>query len=362
MQSRMRSRIGRTARRAVAVAVLGWLTVLAGSVLVAPTASAAPTATVEVKDLTPPLVSIDPGGTVTFVNRIQDKTLQVGGGGLLPSLVTVVVHTDVALTLPSGQHPLKPGEQWQERFDRSCLTCAITYTYRAEVPDRSIVGALLNTVTGKALAQLPQNQLVSYDGRQTTVTLGVPTPFLVNTVLPLPNLPSVNLPQLPAITVPAPKAPVPAPAPGSDPVTPPAAEGAPAGPAPTEQVAGVGGPTYSYRTTDPAAQLAPGGGTAGSVFDPSQFAVPGRGAAGTSSGTDSGSGGVAGGADGASAPGYAQLAGLASGVGPDGVAVSPEAAAAPGGALGMPALLAVVALAGVSSALLHTARARRAAR
>ena len=359
MHRRMRSSIGRTARRGVAVAVLGWLTALGASVLVAPTASAAPTATVEVKDLTPPLVSIDPGGTVTFVNRIEDKTVQVGGG-LLPSLVTVVVHTDVALTLPSGQHPLKPGEQWQERFDRSCLTCAITYTYRAEVPGTSLVGAVLNTVTGQALARLPQNQLVTYDGKQTTVTLGVPTPFVVNTLVPLPNLPSLNLPQLPAVTVPAPPAALPQPpVPGGAPVAPPADGGAPVPPVPTGAVAGVGGPTYAYGTTAAGAQLAPTGAAAGSVFDAERFAVPGRGAVGMGSG----SGGVAGGPDGSATPGYVQLAGLAGGgPGAGGPAVAPEASSTPAAPLEGPALLAVLALAGACSVLLHTVRARRAAR
>ncbi len=78
-------RIRRTARRGVALAVLGWLSVAAASVALAPSASAAPAVTVPIRDLTPPVVSIDAGGTVTFVNEIQDKTVQVGGGGLLPT-------------------------------------------------------------------------------------------------------------------------------------------------------------------------------------------------------------------------------------------------------------------------------------
>jgi hypothetical protein len=34
------------------------------------------------------------------------------------------------------------------------------------------------------------------------VAIGVPTPFIVNTLIPLPDLPSSNLPQLPVIDVP----------------------------------------------------------------------------------------------------------------------------------------------------------------
>lgn len=359
MQSRMRrGRTGSTARRAVAVAVLGGLAALAGSVVSAPTAGAAPTATVEVKDLTPPLVSIDPGGTVTFVDKIQDKNVQVGGGGLVPSVVTVVVHTDVTLALPSGQHPLKPGEQWQERFDRSCLTCTITYTYRAEVPNGSIVGSLLNTLTGQALATLPPNQVVTYNGQQTTVTLGVPTPFLVNTILPLPNLPSVNLPQLPAITVPAPGG-VTLPVPGGT-TLPTAPSGGAADPGAQPQ--SVGGTVYSYGTPGGAAQLAPTG-DAGAALDLTRFSVPGRGQVGMS-GSDSGSGGVAGSNDGAQVPTFGQLAGLGNpldGSGDD-VAVAADGSPLPAPGLAVPGLLAVIALAGSSSALVKARRAQRAGR
>jgi len=358
VQSRMHNGgLARTLRRGVAVAVLGWVAALGGSVLVAPTADAAPSADVVIRDLTPPLVSIDPGGTVNFSDAIADKTVQVGGGGLLPSVVTVVVHTDVLLTLPSGNHPLQPGQQVSERFANSCLVgCAITYTYRAQVPDTSVVGSLLTTVTGKALATLPQNQVVTYNGKQTTVTLGVPTPFLVNTIVPLPNLPSVNLPQLPAITVPVPNTPsaqTPAPAVTGQPETAPAA--------PVQQdttVAGIGGPTYSYGTTTSAAQLAPGTG-AGTAFD----GIPGSAgsdAAGT--GAETGSGGVAGGNDGADVPTFGRLAGLAQPLDEDGqpIDVASDAAdlSAPG--LSVPALLAVIALAGSSVALVRARRAQRA--
>src|SRR3954469_17303553 len=100
-------RIRRTARRGVVALVLGWLAVMVGSLFVAPSASAAPTATVYIRDLTPPLVSVDANGTVTFVNQIQDKVVQVGGGGLLPTLVNATLHTDVTLVTPRGTHTLQ---------------------------------------------------------------------------------------------------------------------------------------------------------------------------------------------------------------------------------------------------------------
>ena len=353
MQSRMRNgKIMRAARRGVAVAVLGCLAALGGSVLAAPAADAAPTADVVIRDLTPPLVSIDPGGTVTFSNAIEDKSVQVGGGGVVPTVVTVLVHTDVRLTLPSGDHPLQPGQTFAERFPSSCLVgCAITYTYRAEVPGSSLVGSVLNTVTGQALATLPQNQVVTYDGRQTTVTLGVPTPFLVNTVVPLPNLPSINLPQLPAVTVPVPAVPAVPQVPGGTVLPEEAAPEAPVAEAP----AGIGGPAYSYGTAAGAAQLDPGT-SAGTAFDGSLLAP----ATGGASGPDSGSGGVAGGNDGSAVPAFGQLAGLDQPLGADGqpVDVATGAAGASSPALSLPALLALIALTGTSLALLRARRAQ----
>ena len=140
-------RIRRTARRGLAALALVCAAVLGGAVLLAPAAGAAPSATVDIRDLTPPLVSVDPGGSVTFTNRIEPKTVQVGGGGLLPSLVTVQVFTDVTLGLPSGSAPLLEDASVTERFDSTCLTCTITYTYRVVVPDTSVVGSVLDTVT-----------------------------------------------------------------------------------------------------------------------------------------------------------------------------------------------------------------------
>jgi hypothetical protein len=99
-------RIRRAVRRGLAALALVCAAVLGGAVLLAPAAGAAPSATVDIRDLTPPLVSVDPGGSVTFTNRIEPEAVQVGGGGLLPSLVPVQVFTDVTLGLPSGSAPL----------------------------------------------------------------------------------------------------------------------------------------------------------------------------------------------------------------------------------------------------------------
>jgi hypothetical protein len=353
-------RITRSARRGLAAVVLGWLAILVGSVLMAPSASADPTAKVEIRDLTPPLVSVDAGGKVTFTNLIEDKTVQVGGGGLLPSLVTVTVHTDVALGLPSGAHPLKKGESWAETFPSSCVGCTITYTYRASVPDSSIVGSVLNSVTSQALAALPQNQVVTYNGQQTTVAIGAPTPFIVNTLLPLPNLPSVNLPQVPQVTVQVPalggttipqagSATVP---PGTQTITTTTTTGT------TPQ--SVPGTQYTYDTGAGAPQMAPVDTAAAAAFDPSRFSAVGLGTPGGSS-SAGGAGGVAGQYDGASVPVFGQLAGLNGSdlQEADSAAAAPGAGSAP--ALPVPALAAVVALAAVTAALVRTHQVHRAA-
>ncbi|MGY1740481.1 MULTISPECIES: hypothetical protein [unclassified Blastococcus] len=349
-------RIRRSARRGLAGAVLLWLAILAGSVLAAPSASAADTVPVDIRDLTPPLVSVDPGDTVRFTNLIEDKTLQVGGGGLLPSLVTVRVHTDVALRLPSGDHPLQRGQSVEERFDDNCIgPCWITYTYRVSVPDASVVGSLLDTVTSRALAALPQSQVVTYNGTQTTVTIGVPTPFIVNTLIPLPNLPSVNLPQLPTIDVPS--------LPGLGQVLP---QVLPQGeaPAPEQPVvpqapaaSGVDGSPYAYDTGLGAADMSPTGGGAGAL-DLSRF-TPGSGASAVPGGGAANGSGGAGGYDGAAVPVFGQLSGLGDAALDEESATSAGPAGTPGDTLPLPALVAVVALVAAAAALVRTQLATR---
>ena len=351
-------RITRSARRGLAAIVLGWLAILVGSVLLAPGASAAKNVPVDIRDVTPPLVSIDAGDTVTFTNLIEDKPVQVGGGGLLPSLVTVTVHTDVTLGLPSGAHPLKRGEKWQETFPSTCAGCTITYAYRVSVPDTSIVGSVLNSVTGQALASLPQSFPVTYNGRQTTVTIGVPTPFIVNALVPLPNLPSVNLPQVPQVTVEVPSlggTTIPQAGGGTVPGTQTVTTTTTTGTTPQS----VPGTQYTYDTGAGAPQMAPVDTAAAAAFDPSRFSAQGSG---TPSGSaSSGAGGVAGQYDGASVPVFGQLAGLDGSdlEEADSAAAAPGAGSAP--ALPVPALAAVVALAAVTAALVRTHQAHRAA-
>jgi hypothetical protein len=337
-------RIRRSARRGLAVAVLGWLAVAGFSVLMAPSASAAPTATVEIRDLTPPVVSVDAGGSVTFVNRIQDKTVQVGGGGLLPSLVNVTARTEVTLGLPSGSKVLAPGASVTERFASTCATCTITYTYRL-----SSGASLTQALTDAALQALPP--------------LPAPTPFVVNTIVPaVPNLPSVNVPQLPTVTVPqlpgAPEVVDPNnPTLPTTPGTPDATGGTPTGATPQ----GIPGSQYNYDLPGGTPNLSPANTAAAAAFDPSRFYVPGESLGGADGGGQ-GSGGQPGSYDGASVPVFGQLAGL------DGSALDEEAAtradAAGRGAPAMPAaaLAAVVALAAVTAALVRTHQAQRESR
>ncbi len=341
-------RIHRTARRGVALAVLGWLSVAAASVALAPPASAAPAVTVPIRDLTPPIVSVDGGGSVTFVNEIQDKPVQVGGGGLLPTLVSVTAKTEVTLGLPSGPRVLAPGASFTETFDRTCLTCTITYTYKLQ-SNASLTSILTDTVLG-LLPKLP-----------------APTPFVVNTLVPLPNLPGVNLPQLPPLTIPPPPAgllpvpsapsaqPTPSPAPAAPPV---AAPEQPVAPAPE----GVPGNQYAYPTGAGAAQLSPGSRAAAAAFDPARF-LPASSAP-RAGGTGSGSGGLAGSYDGATVPVFGQLAGLnGSRLDEDGAALDTTADLAPtADPLPAAALAAVVALAAASAALVRTHQASRATR
>ncbi|PWW22210.1 hypothetical protein JD79_01361 [Geodermatophilus normandii] len=341
-------RIRRSARRALAALALVCASVLGGAVLPAPAADAAPSATVDIRDLTPPLVSVDPGGSVTFTNRIEPKAVQVGGGGPLPSLVTVEVFTDVTLGLPSGSRPLPEDASVTERFDSTCLTCTITYTYRVVVPDTPLVGSVLDTVTTRALSTLPQDQLVTYDGQRTTVRIGVPTPFLVTTLVPLPDLPSVDLPSLPPVDVPLPSLPsLPAPVP-----TPPTTALPPV-PAPAApHASGVDGTGYSYELGGGAAEMAPAGGGA-AAFDPSRLpgAAGGTGTGAARGAAGSGAGGIPGGYDGAAVPVFGALDGAA--LDEESITVTADGAPA-GPALPLPALLAVVALAGATAALVRT--------
>ncbi|HEV7189516.1 MAG TPA: hypothetical protein VGN28_16615 [Blastococcus sp.] len=347
-------RIRRSARRGVAAAALGWLGVAALSVLMAPSAQAASTYTVHIKDLTPPIASVDKGGKVTFIDEIPDKTIQVGGGGLLPSLVSVTARTAVTLTLPSGDHKLLPTSVptnppttppttsvFTEAFSTTCATCTITYSY-----ELSSGSALTSTLTAAALKALPP--------------LPVPTPFVVNTLIALPNLPGVNLPTLPPVTVPKPSLPS---VPGGVTLPKPGATGGqPSTGGSTVQ--GIPGDVYAYNTGSGAPQLRPGDTVAASAFDPARYfgSSGSSNAAGTvGSDSSSGSGGRPGSYDGASVPVFGKLAGLdGRKLAEDGAQKSASGAAAQ--TLPVAALAAVVALAAVTAALVRTHQAARASR
>jgi hypothetical protein len=340
-------RIRRSARRGITAAVLGWLGVAAFSVLMAPAASAAPTATVEIKTVTPPAVSVDKGGTVTFVNAVDSYNTGVNLG--IVGSFTATVNTDVAVTFFDEKRTLAPGKNTAWTFNDPVTPGTITYTYRI-VPQSGLSATVANQVVSAVAGSLP--------------ALPAPVPYAVNTLIPLPNLPSTNLPQLPTVTVPLPDptSVVPNP-PGvvpNDPTqglpTPPAA--GPAGPAPQ----GIDGTQYNYDVSGSAPNLSPRDGAAATAFDGSRFSASGasfgaptpRGSNGSETG---GAGGQPGGYDGASVPVFGQLAGL------DGSSLEEDAAAdaVTGTAPALPAaaLAAVVALAAVTAALIRTHQARR---
>ncbi|SEP12115.1 hypothetical protein [Trujillonella endophytica] len=345
-------RIRRSARRGPAGALLLWLVLLAAAVLAAPGASAdpdgrvGPAVEIPIRDLTPPYVSVDDGDTVRFVNQIQDKTVQVGGGGLLPTLISVTVRTEVTLTMPSGTRVLPPGGSWDETFDRDCSlpglidVCLIGYTYRLQSN-----ASLTSVLTDAVLRLLPP--------------LPVPTPFVVTT-LPLPNLPGINLPRLPVLDVPTllpgvgavvPQL-LPQTQPPAGPAVPPAAL-----PAPAAGPSGIDGSPYAYDTGTGAAAMSPAGSVA-VVLDLARV-VPASGAGSAAGG--GGSGGAAGRYDGASVPVFGRLSGL------EDPALDEESAtsAGPAGAgeptLPLPALVAVVALAATTAALVRTGAGTRSA-
>jgi hypothetical protein len=351
-------RIRVSARRGLAAAVLGWVGVAAASVLAAPPASAASSYVVHIKDLTPPVASVDKNGTVRFIDEIPDKTVSVsvGPGGVLGgvTLVNVTAKTQVTLTLPSGDHPLEPTTDpahptsltaWDEVFHATCVTCKITYRY--ELSSGSSLTAAISDAAIKKLPPLP-----------------VPTPFVVNTLVPLPNVPSVGLPKLPQIVVPGsitgllPKLPnLPLPKvptlPGGGTVFP----KVPSGGVPT--IAGIPGDIYSYLSADGAPQLVPAGSVAAPGFDSTRYFGSGARSAGSA-----GSGGQSAGSDsansGVSVPVYPQQ-----GATPvSGLATDSAQQPAPVGTRTFPAiaLAAVLVLGAATVALVRTFRAARTTR
>lgn len=316
----------RCGRRSVLAALTTALTTALVALLAVPLlatpAAAASTATVVISQVTTPLaVSIEAGGTVTWINSIPDRT----------DLLGVTLATDVTLAVPSGTHKIAPGANWSEVFYASCLTCTITYKYRVTV------GILPPLV---ALPSLPAS-----------------LPMVVNTVVPLPNVPvpPVNVPSVPLPAVPAvpgvpglPSTPgVPAATPGAVPATPGTPVALPATP---------GGTTNAGASVGE--QIMPSGGGPLILGAPNGYEQRnGSGSNGMTGGTGTGLGSY----DGAQAPVFGVLEGLdnppttgARGVLP--AAQQTETVPTP---LGTPALLAVLLLSVVSAGLIRTANLSR---
>jgi hypothetical protein len=333
-------RIHRSARRGIAAAMLGWLGVAGAAVLLAPAASAAATATVEIRTATPPATSVDAGGTVTFVNKVDSYATGANLGAL--GSFGATVNTDVSVTFFGQRRDLQVNQSAAWTFSAPVTTGQITYTYRI-VPAAGTPAAVANQVVGTVAAGLP--------------ALPAPTPHVVQTLAPaVPNLPSKNLPPLPQVDVPLPPgSPPPVQGPGPGPEDDPPAD--PDGDGTVDSgLAGIG---YTYGDGGGAPRMSPSDAVAAAAFDPSRFYVPGRSLGGADR---AGSGGMAGSYDGASVPVFGQLAGL------DGTALdeeSAEEAAASGPAaqtLPAAALAAVVALAAVTASLVRTHQASRASR
>ena len=120
-------RIRRSARRGLAVAVLGWLGVAALSVLMAPGASAAPQETVEIMNFTPPVKSVDKGGSITFINKIP---AQNKGGISIPLVgsASATVFTDVSVTFFGQKKDLQTDQSAAWTFTDPATTGSVTYT------------------------------------------------------------------------------------------------------------------------------------------------------------------------------------------------------------------------------------------
>lgn len=338
-------RIRRTAQRGLAAAVLGWLGVAAFSVLMAPSAAAAPTATIEIRNLTPPVASVDAGGTVTFVNKIPAENR--GGINLGIASVSATVYTDVAVTFFGQTKNLATDQSASWAFPGPATAGTITYTYRV-VPQATLpLGVSAQQVVNTVLGSLPP--------------LPAPIPYVVQTIAPnVPNLPSVGLPPLPQVNVPLPSGQVPAPGPNAPLPNTPGGE-TPAGP--TNQIPPTPGDPYAYDIGGSAPRMSPSDIVAAAAFDPSRYFVPGQSLGGSDRAGSGGAGGVPGSYDGASVPVFGQLAGLDGAALEEGDAVDEAASeSTPAQALPAAALAAVVALAAVTAALVRTHQASRVTR
>ena len=180
----------------------------------------------------------------------------------------------------------------------------------------------------------------------------MPTPYVVQTIAPgVPNLPSVNLPELPQVTVPdsgalpSPNAPLPQ----------------PNAPGPQQVPQGYAGSPSEYDVDAPQ-QVVPVDAAAAAAFDPSRYSVSGESGGGPDRAGSGGAGGQPGGYDGASVPVFGQLSGL------DDASLDQQAGAdraadqGAGRTLPAAALVAVIALATVTAALVRTHSLARSSR
>jgi hypothetical protein len=342
-------RICRSARRGIAAAVLGWLCVAVASVVMAPTAAAAPSATVEIRNITPPVVSVDPGGKVTFVNKVAplDTSVSVPLVGSVSASVT----TDVTVTFFGQERSLAPDAATDWTFPATTAG-SIEYTYTV-TPQPGLSAAVADQVVDLVAATLPS------EGAPVTV------PYTVQTLAPdVPNLPSVNVPALPSVEIPPlPELPV---------LESPDDDGGPRdtedgddrrtdGPEPIDAE------PYTYPTGAGAPTAAAADGVAAAAFDPSRFSASSA-PSGAGSGAGAGAGGLPGGYDGASVPVFGQLAGL-DGTRLDGPWLDEQEAGerlATSGSteqtLPAAALAAVVALATATAALVRTHQVQRSSK
>ncbi len=337
-------RIRRSARRGIAAAILGWLCVAVASVAMAPAASAAKAVTIEIKNVTPPVASVDAGGAVTFVNKVAPVATSVSVP--LVGQVGATIRTDVAVTFFGQKRALAPNDSTSWTFPRTTAG-SITYTYTV-TPESGLASAVAAQVV-----DLVKATKLKDGGAPVTV------PYTVQTVVPdVPTLPSVNVPPLPSVEVPeAPTPEAPKPPTGND-------DGGTGGSTGGNSDGGtpsVEGPepidagAYTYGDGSGAPKAAASNGAAAAAFDPTRFSVPSG-----SMGNGGGSGGLPGGYDGASVPVFGELAGVGGALDEEGAG---EQLATTSGSnaqqVPVAALAAVVALATVTAALVRTQQASR---
>ena len=104
-------------------------------------------------NLTPPVESVDKGGTITFVNKIP---AQNKGGISIPLVgsVSATVFTDVSVTFFGQKRDLQTDQSAAWTFNDPATAGSITYTYRI-VPQAGLAAAVANQVVNTVAASLP---------------------------------------------------------------------------------------------------------------------------------------------------------------------------------------------------------------